>query len=285
MGTPIEELNQALEGSIKKLHRFLGIDINDPRTTYPLRNFAVPSRFENEYQAPAPVHLALVGLLLILSLAFRRDIEQRAFWLLLAVPILSFVLLSGVAKWEPYLNRRLHIPIFLLFAPLVAHAFSHGRMRRTVLPVTLVLLLGMATTLLWNPRSLIGPALAFRSENALLFTFQPDLQGSYEAAANYSRSGWKHTLGLHIEGNRLYQYPLMRLLRENLYEPTFVPINVNNVSRKLQSNHRPPDIVVSLSPQTDMTDSNTGQRYLLGKRFESVTVLLREGSASPASQK
>ena len=132
----------------------------------------------------------------------------------------------------------------------------------TCLRVTLVLLLGMATTLLWNPRSLIGPALAFRSENALLFTFQPDLQGSYEAAANYSRSGWKHTLGLHIEGNRLYQYPLMRLLRENLYEPTFVPINVNNVSRKLQSNHRPPDIVVSLSPQTDMTDSNTGQRYL-----------------------
>lgn len=285
MGTPIEELNRALEGSIEKLHEFLGIDINDPRSTVRLRNFAVLSRFENEYQAPAPLHLALVGLLLIFSFAFRRNIEHRVFWLLLAVPILGFILLTGVAKWEPDLNRRLHIPIFLLFAPLVAHAFSHGRMRRTVLPVTLVLLLGMATTLLWNPRSLIGPALAFRSENALLFTFQPDLQGSYEAAANYSRSGWKHTLGLHIEGNRLYQYPLMRLLRENLYEPTFVPINVDNVSRKLQSNHRPPDLVVSLSPQTDMTDSSTGQKYLLGKRFESVTVMLREGSASPASQK
>ena len=75
MGTPIEELNRALEGSIEKLHEFLGIDINDPRSTVRLRNFAVLSRFENEYQAPAPLHLALVGLLLILSFAFRRNRE------------------------------------------------------------------------------------------------------------------------------------------------------------------------------------------------------------------
>ena len=237
---------------------------------------------ENEYLAPAPVHLALTGLLLILAFAFGRDIRQRAFWLLLPVPISCFVLVSCVSKWEPYLNRRLHIPIFLLLAPIIARVFSQERMKRIVFPVALILLLGMVTTLRWNPRSLIGPALAFPSENSLLFTFEPDLQHSYEAAANYTNSlSREASLGLHVQGLHHYLYPLMRLLRRNLYEPHFVAVGVRNVSQRLQSNYSPPNVVVSLSPRPTKVDSIAGQKYVVGKRSESVTVLLKEKSSLP----
>ncbi len=87
MATPIEEVNKALEVSIEKLHQVLGIDTNDPRSTYPQRDFKILYQPDNESLASAPIHLGLVGLLLILSFAFRRDIKQRAFWLLLSVPI------------------------------------------------------------------------------------------------------------------------------------------------------------------------------------------------------
>ena len=282
MATSIEKVNKSLEVSIEKLHQVLGIDTNDPRSTYPSRNCKILYQPDNEYLASAPVHLALVGLLLILSFAFRRDIKQRAFWLLLPVPISCFVLLSAVSKWEPNLNRRLHIPMFLLFAPLIGRVFSHERMKRIVFPVALILLLGIVTTLRWNPRSLIGPAFAFRSANSLLLTFEPGLQHSYEAAANYTNSLSRETfLGLHIQGVHHYQYPLMRLLRRNLYEPHFVAVKVRNVSQTLQSNYSPPNIVVSLSPRPAEIDSAAGRKYVVSKRFDSVAVLVQEESSLP----
>ncbi len=172
--------------------------------------------------------------------------------------------------------------MFLLLAPLIARVFSHRRLKIMVFPVVLMLLLGMVTTLRWNPRSLIGPAFAFRSTNSLLLTFEPGLQHSYEAAANYTNSLSRETfLGLHTLRGDDYQYPLMRLLRRSLYAPHFVAVQVDNVSQRLQSSYSPPNVIISLSPPPAQIDPIAGQKYVVGKRFESVAVLVREEPASP----
>ena len=246
LGTPFQASNRFFENSISGIHQALNLDLNDPRTTYSGRRFRVKYMPGHEYLAGAPGHLFLIAAFLVLLYPFRTVVTDKGFWLLLLLSLACFLLLCALLRWDPVYGSRFHVPILFLTAPLLGRLFSSSRLARSIPWVTLVLLLGLVTTIRWNPRSVLGPSLVFRPESQLLFTFEPGYQTAYEEAAAFVRSLQPSTVGL--DGRRAwnYEYPLMRLLKDGPEFPRFEAFNVTNPSRRFQTDYESPDVVVVL---------------------------------------
>ena len=112
--------NNTLYNHIRSIHDWIGIDMNDPRTTYWAEKlmFYVSYSPHSEISAPAPVHTiaSIVLLFLLLILFFKK---RLLWWSIYAICISIFILFCLSIKWQPW-HARLHIPILLLFAPLTA---------------------------------------------------------------------------------------------------------------------------------------------------------------------
>jgi len=112
--------NKKLYNHIRAIHDWIGIDINDPRTTYWAEKlmFYVSYSPQSEISAPAPIHtIACIVLpFFLLILPFKK---RLLWWSVYAICISMFILFCLSIKWQPW-HARLHIPIFFLFAPLAA---------------------------------------------------------------------------------------------------------------------------------------------------------------------
>ena len=276
LGTPFEALNRSFENSLSWIHQALNLDLNDPRTTWLGARFRVKYMPTHEYLAGVPVHLFLVAVFLVLLCPFRRVVIENGFWLLLSLPPACFLLLCTLLRWIPTYGSRSHLPILFLMAPLLGRLFSSSRLARFIPGVTLVLLLGLVTTIRWNPRSVVGPSLVFRPESQLLFSFESGYQKAFEEAAAFVRSLQPSTVGLDGRGAWNYEYPLMRLLKDRSEFPRFEAFNVANESRRFQEDYRSPDVVVVLGPVSDQIDAITGRVYRVVKRIRFIRVLIPE---------
>jgi 4-amino-4-deoxy-L-arabinose transferase-like glycosyltransferase len=129
-----------IESGLHTLHHWLGVAIDDPRTTrlYPESHFRLsdstahsdPSRTGN------PLHAVLLAVAFVTAWAGAR---RRPLAAALAVTVvLAFVLFCAALKWQPW-HSRLHLPLFVLGAPLVG--VTLGRHRRTGAAVAVLLLL------------------------------------------------------------------------------------------------------------------------------------------------
>jgi hypothetical protein len=108
----------AIEGAIGSLHSAIGLDINDPRTTFPWNEFTLPPIWQifNEDRAGNPLHLLLI-LAALIAVPFWR--KRPSFLGGYALMLLAgFLLFSGLLKWQVW-GTRLQLPWFLLAAPLV----------------------------------------------------------------------------------------------------------------------------------------------------------------------
>jgi hypothetical protein len=114
-GTPWPEVNRVIERAILKVHQWIGLDVNDPRTTT-IGEFSIetPSRAEDRAGNPAQAWLyVFVGALI---LARRRQVGRRT--LIFAGALAAGFLLFGyLFKWQVF-GVRLHLPFFVLFAPV-----------------------------------------------------------------------------------------------------------------------------------------------------------------------
>ncbi len=162
----IVDISGGLMQVITSLHQTLGLDISDPRTTFPLDTFKLPPIWDmfNEDRAGNPLHVGLLGLaLLLLPNAYKNlppkpparsdltpllakrggDVPMQwgkhlIFYLL--VILSTFVLFSLMLKWQQW-GTRLQLPFFVLIAPFMAIVLT------MVLPRWLNFLIGMVLLL------------------------------------------------------------------------------------------------------------------------------------------
>jgi hypothetical protein len=120
LGTPFVPVNALIDGAIRALHQRLGLDVNDPRTTC-WGEYRFRALNTHEDSAGNPLHLLLV-LAAAPALAWRRKLRGWVAGHGLAVGAAAF-LFCLMLKYQP-LNSRLHTPLFLLMAPVVAHALQ-----------------------------------------------------------------------------------------------------------------------------------------------------------------
>lgn len=278
VATPFLSINRQVESKIRGLHDLLGVDVLDPATTFPGRRFEVNFLPNNEYQAGAPLQFAGLILLPIGGLIFRRRLAA-SWWLAALLPGAMFCWLCLTSKWEPYLNPRLHILIFMIAAPalaLLVDILSEMLVESGALRTgsTLFLLAGGLFALQIYP-SLKSSALSVldplpRPRSELLFSEGAHLRPLYEQTAALIRSLHPAVLGIDSRGDWAWEYPLMRLVRRNLYEPAFVSVNPSLVTDR---KYRTPDVVVVLRPVETYTDHQSGRSYRAVGHFGFMTVL------------
>jgi hypothetical protein len=108
------------------LIRSTGADPNDPATTWPGMTFLPPEPDYHEYYGSDFIHLLLIPICVVLALRLRpwrapRGTANPGYALLgyAAGLTLAFVLFCGVLRWQPW-HTRLHLPLFVLWAPFMA---------------------------------------------------------------------------------------------------------------------------------------------------------------------
>ena len=119
LATPSLAVNTALQKGVEQIHEAVGQDANDRRTTLWFLRYGVEWGQQHEAIAGAPAHF-LLGLGALAWWLGRRSWRQTS-----ALPV-AFVVVGALCcclalKWQPT-GARLHLPIFLVLAPLSAWA-------------------------------------------------------------------------------------------------------------------------------------------------------------------
>lgn len=241
LGARSARWNESVYHLVLEAHRRLGIDINDPGTTWRWSSFAPPRNANHEADAPNRVHLIILFAILCVLLfrAIRNREHER---LLYAIALLcGFGAFCAYLKWQPFLSRLI-LPLFVLGAPLAGvmgetAGYRCRRIQRWVVQpaICLFLLSNARLPLLENwVRPLKGPKSVLhapRSGQYFADMSQWSNQASYLKTVDTLADSSCETVGIDITNLQL-EYPLQALLRERRPATRFLHTGVQNVSAR-----------------------------------------------------
>ncbi len=250
LGARSDLWNNRVFETVKSAHGVLGIDPNDPNTTFPDSKYSIPRNANHEADVPNRWHLlALVALFAFLVRKTPRYVVGI---------VAGFIAFCFYLKWQQFM-ARMFLPLYVSAAPLA------GMLRPLWLQVALALLLlgGARLPALQNwVRPLQGPKSVLRmSRHDQYFS---DLQAwknqaAYEkAAALVAASGCK-SVGIDIT-NLQIEYPLIALVREKAPQTVFFHTGVDNESIHYGP-FATPCIVVCLDCLNDTRRAGEYSRY------------------------
>jgi hypothetical protein len=237
LGTPFGLWNDGLTLAVVRAHQALGLNPQDPRTTwFEDTRYQVWPLSTYEGRTGNLLHFLLVlatgGLLLL------RPQPRLSRWYGLAV-LAGAVLFCWVLKWQHW-HGRLHTPLFILAAPLLAVTLERAMPGRRALGVGLLLWLGSLPWLLasemrplltlprWHMRSIF----AVPREQQYLVN-QPDLEAPYvRAAVDLARLGC-HDVALAATEDT-WSHPIIAFARMHGVQIRVHYVFVENESRALE---------------------------------------------------
>jgi hypothetical protein len=278
LGTPLPAANRAVEGAIRGLHGGLGVDPDDRRTTWFDYTFAVLPPEPRENTAGNLPQLVLVGLALGVAAASPRIRSNGRAAAYAAALTLGFLLFCLVLKWQPT-HSRLHLPLFVLWAPFVGLALEGLR----------PLLLGLLALLLvaWSrPFLLDNWAHPLVGEHSILGMSRRDqyfLQGAerrddYLGAIDHLNQSGCRRLGL-ILSWRDWEYPLWALLPELRADGRVEHVGVGDYTARLTARRPPfePCAVLAVGTPAAASVEVEGRRYRQSWAGRGAQVYAREG--------
>ena len=172
MGTPFKMINNAEEQAVLRLHDALGIAANDPRSSgwMGTSEFTIHAMNTSEDSAGNPFHAAII-IVSIAAFMFHKSLraKQHVVGYLVSVCV-TFLLFNVLLKWQPW-HSRLHLPLFVLFAPFVAIAISQWR-TRLVTYIMAFLLVGSLPWVLANQTRFLVPG--FKQHKSILIESRLD---------------------------------------------------------------------------------------------------------------
>jgi Dolichyl-phosphate-mannose-protein mannosyltransferase len=232
LGTPLPAVNRGVEQVIRDLHSTLGVDPDDRRTTWSDFIFAVLPPEPRENTAGNLLHMLLIAVALGLGLAspsLRANGRAAAYAGALA---LGFVLFCLVLKWQPT-HSRLHLPLFVLWAPFVGLALEG--LRPLVLGLGALLLVAWSRPFLLDNWShpLVGEYSIFLANRRDQYFFNiPDKQDDYLGATDSLRRTDCRDVGLILSWHD-WEYPIWALLPEARESGRIEHVGVSDLSARL----------------------------------------------------
>ncbi len=213
MGTPKQSVNEQIYAVARQLHEWIGIDDNDPQTTLigpygPIGGFAT-----HEDVVGNLVHSGII-VVSFTSLIFVKGRTGNLVVLYGVAAALTFVLFSWIFKWQVF-GTRLHLPFFVLFAPLVG-SLAGETMKAT--SVRLVSLLLMIAAIPWlisiNSRPLFplpnrpqSPSILVEPRERLYFANAISLLPVYQTITDQINQAGCSRVGIALRGAGA-EYPL-----------------------------------------------------------------------------
>ena len=239
-GARSERWNQWLYTSAISLHHQIGIDVNDPATTWLWAEYRAPRNTNHETDAGNRWHV------LILAVCFATlPWRSRRLLLYASSLVAGFVLFCFYLKWQPFM-ARMFLPLFVLASPIAG--ILGEQIRPVILQFALcVFLLNNARPYLFENwvRPLKGPRSVLhtsRNENYFADMTQWNNRETYFQAVDAIRKLDCHTLGIDINNLQLV-YPIQALLRESNPAIRFIYTGVSNPSAKYARTERPSAIL------------------------------------------
>lgn len=227
--TPSAALNRATENLLRSGVALAGANIDDPRSLWPGQQFHVrPPHFDPDLLGN-PLHflLALAAGVVVL-LDWRR--LTPAHRLLLVAVAGGALLFCLVLRWQQW-HTRLHLPLFVLAAPLIAASFWSRRVTRVLLTVVAFTLLLLTSVLVArvHARRVTLADVRGHTEPALRHQDLPGIQ----AALRIRGFGKCGKVGMDaISAHAMEDIPLA-ILDAGLGPIRVEHINVRNVSARL----------------------------------------------------
>ncbi len=208
LGGRSETMNHRVYDAVLKIHYMLGIDPQDPSTTWKWTQYGPPRNANHEADANNRWHLLLMA-----AAGLAAALCRRGSWLIYGAGLAAaFLAFCFYLKWQPFFSR-LELPLFVLGAPLIASLLTQLRPPILALAVSLFLLDGTRHPLLDNwTRPLRGPRatrdLAYFND-LTQFHNREFVLGEVDRVA----SNGCELVGVDINQSQL-EYPLQALLRE-----------------------------------------------------------------------
>ncbi len=263
------------EGAIRHALTAVGLDPDDPRTTFEGTHFRVPPERFHEDTTGNLAHLLLFLLAGVGLLRWKGAGRGRAALYALTI-VGAFGLFCFLLRWSPW-HSRLHLCLFVLAAPFVAAVL------RRIVPAGVVDVLAgvlIASSMLWvlgnRGRPLVKtPGVLTASRTDQYFANHKDLRGPYSAAADRLRALGATDVGV-ILREEDYEYPLWVLLGDGAVRIEHV--GVTNVSSRFQGAEAftPQALFVTL-PDLPETIDVKGPRYRLDWREGPVGIYVPAG--------
>jgi hypothetical protein len=228
--TPDMQANVMIEEGVLFLHRLLGIDINDPRTTWRETEFHVVWPRSEDYSGNL-LHFILIAMSFVVLLIFPKINKSRVITGFYIALLAAFFLFCLIIKWQPW-HSRLHLPLFVLFSPLVAITLSGFLKNKDINMIVVILLLYALPFLLKNSANpLIGTNNIFNTSKIdQYFVHRPNLRDPYIGAAQFLNSQECRDVGLYLDLDD-WEYPLWFLLKKDKKKKVHIEhINVRNNS-------------------------------------------------------
>ncbi len=230
---PSERVNGWVEYAIVGVHRVMGFDPNDSRTTLggPFPRFQVGPVILHEDFVGNPLQF-LAALVAVVIIWRRRETFPTPVrgWAFLSVA--STIAFAVALKWQPW-NSRLHLPLFVLASPLIGIAFE-GRRRLAATWATVFCLVALPSLGVTWPRALVGPGSVLTlPREAQRFRNHPKLYPVYGAAVDVVRDMRCARVGLVLDWDG-FEYPFWPLLRTRIGEAVRLEhVLVENASGRL----------------------------------------------------
>jgi len=249
--TPSEKLNDIV---VKSTQVLLGNQLNNPQTTWRNTKFKkIPFyfRYHEDYAGNLPHFiLILLSFSFLLFVSINID-ERRKIRVYVGSVIFGLILFCSYLKWQPWITR-LHTPLFILSAPIVAIVISHISHKNKILFYLLAIFLFLYSTpflFINNTRPLLPiykKSILNKKREEMYFVGWPALYKDYVTALKLIKDKKADKVGLYIDGNS-YEYPIW-VLAENASinkPPHFKHIDVRDKSASLYRKTSPPTFILA----------------------------------------
>lgn len=263
-GTPSRHLRRYTYRAIQIL---LGDQLYNPKSTMG-EGFQIHFSLHEDY-AGNPLHFMLAGLVLLALPLVRIDRKTTVYCYASSI-VFSMVFFCLILRWQPW-GSRLHTPIFMLSAPLIAVALAGLPSIHERLCVFLAILLFVYSSpflLLNYTRPLIPyktqtvlnllnhtrPLISYKTHSVLntdrmrqYFVNRPHLYEDYTSAVKVVLDEGKERVGLYLDRDD-WEYPLWVLADRHASKgiPQFGHVGVTSISNKISGQDvLAPDLVLA----------------------------------------
>lgn len=231
MAIPLDVVNNdVIQKAIQQLHAVLGVDINDPRTTWPGTAFSIQGLPTFEDTAGNPIHFWLLFAIALCIFSRHSRINQHVFSYLVVV-LSSFLLFCFLVKWQPW-NSRLHLPIFVLLSPFIGVFLSSLSKHSLGKYIAIILIQTSLVFVLYNENKpiIINKNIFNTSRIEQYFSIRSNLKNDYINAAYFVEQQKCKNIGLSLRPDA-WEYPLWVLLNKHEKHQVHIEhINVKNIS-------------------------------------------------------
>jgi hypothetical protein len=244
LGGRSETWNQGVYEWTVRAHQRLGIEVNDPATTWRGIAFSPPVNANHEANANNKWHLLILGIAggIVSWRAFRRHTREASLYGLALV--CGFGAFCTYLKWQPF-EARLFLPLFVAGAAVVGVALDGGQKAGWWSAPTVWVQVALCFFLLSVARLpvLENWVRPLRGPRSVLRVARDDQY--FADMTQWNNRPYKESVGLlaglgcpliGIDATNLsLEYPLMALLREKKPGTQFVHTGVQNASSRYRA--------------------------------------------------